>query len=196
MSLSPEILDTFRQLFREAAAAGEPEPSAMVLASTGADGRVSARTVLLKQADADGFVFYTNTESLKGRQLAAHGEVALLFLWKHLRDQVQVRIEGTVGFVTEAEADAYFASRPRESQIGAWASDQSQELPDRETFLRRYAEVEARHAGRDVPRPPNWTGYRVTPDRVEFWYGVRFRLHQRDLYVRDSDGWRKTLLYP
>ncbi|MEJ1248524.1 pyridoxamine 5'-phosphate oxidase [Denitratimonas tolerans] len=194
--LPDEVLDTFGRLLEGARAAGDPEPTAMTLATKDPDGRLSARTVLLKAFDARGFVFYTNTLSRKGRALAAHPHAALLFHWKTLRDGVQVRIEGAVEPVEAAEADAYFASRPRESQIGAWASLQSEPLADRETFQARYAEVEARHAGQAVPRPPHWSGYRVVPEAVEFWYGARFRLHDRHAYRRVDGIWTRGLLYP
>jgi len=194
--LLDEALATFGQLLEDARAAGDSEPTAMTLATQDADGRLAARIVLLKAFDARGFVFYTNTLSRKGRALAAHPQAALLFHWKTLRDQVQVRIEGRIEAVDAAEADAYFASRPRESQLGAWASLQSEALPDRETFEARFAEAEARFAGVPVPRPPHWSGYRVVPDAFEFWYGVRFRLHERQVY-RYADGrWSRGLLYP
>jgi pyridoxamine 5'-phosphate oxidase len=195
-SLDPAIIDTFNALLAEATAAGEPEPTAMVLATADAAARVTARTVLLKDVDARGFVFYTNTESVKGQQLGQRPQAALLFLWKHLRDQVQVRIEGEVEPVGAAEADAYFASRPRESQIGAWASAQSQPLPSRATLEQRVAEYTQRFAGRDVPRPPHWSGYRVRPDRVEFWYGMQHRLHERHEYAWRDGAWQHRLLYP
>ena len=194
--LPTDILSTFEALFAEALAAGEPDRTAMTLATAAADGRPSARIVLLKAHDARGFVFYTNTLSRKGRALAAHPQAALLFHWKGLRDQVQVRIEGAVVPVDAIEADAYFASRPRESQLGAWASLQSEPLPDRETFEARYAEVEARYAGTQVPRPPHWSGYRVVPDAIEFWYGVPYRLHDRHAYRRVDGTWTRGLLYP
>lgn len=194
--LDPRLLATFRALLQEATAAGEPEPTAMVLATCGDDGQPSARTVLLKDADERGFVFYTNTLSLKGRQLAERPRAALLFLWKHLRDQVQVRIEGPVDAVDVAEADAYFASRPRESQIGAWASLQSQPLDGRATLDARIAELTRRHEGQAVPRPPHWSGYRVRPEAVEFWYGVPYRLHERHLHRFEGGAWTHTLLYP
>jgi pyridoxamine 5'-phosphate oxidase len=196
MMLSAEILDTFDTLLARARASADPEPTAMTLASVDANGAVSARTVLLKAHDARGFVFYTNTLSRKGRQLAAHPRAALLFHWKHLDDGIQVRLEGSIAPVADAEADAYFASRPRDSQIGAWASEQSAPLPDRATFERRCAEVEARYAGQPVPRPPHWSGYRLTPVHVEFWYGVPFRLHERHVYDWVDGGWRRGLLYP
>ncbi len=195
-SLLGEALRTFGALLQEARDSGDREPTAMTLASQDDDGRLAARVVLLKAFDARGFVFYTNTLSRKGRALAAHPQAALLFHWKGLRDQVQVRIEGAVVPVDAIEADAYFASRPRESQLGAWASLQSEPLPDRETFEARYAEVEARYAGTQVPRPPHWSGYRVVPDAIEFWYGVPYRLHDRHAYRRVDGTWTRGLLYP
>ena len=168
----------------------------MTLATADAGGRISARIVLLKAVDADGFRFFTNYESLKGAQLAAHPQVALCFHWKLLREQVQVRVEGDVSLLPTAESDAYFASRPRGSQIGAWASLQSQALPDRATFERRVAEFEKRYEGTTVPRPPHWGGYLVRPDRIEFWYGARFRLHERVTYVREGGVWSRGMLYP
>lgn len=168
----------------------------MTLATADAGGRISARIVLLKAVDADGFRFFTNYESLKGAQLAAHPQVALCFHWKLLREQVQVRVEGDVSLLPTAESDAYFASRPRGSQIGAWASLQSQALPDRATFERRVAEFEKRYEGTTVPRPPHWGGYLVRPDRIEFWYGARFRLHERVAYVREGGVWSRGMLYP
>ena len=195
--LYAEALLTFRELLDEARVCGDPEPTAMTLASCDNDGRVSARTVLLKAFDERGFVFYTNTDSLKGRQLGEHAECALLFLWKRLHNQVQARIEGLAEPVSDAEADAYFASRPRQSQIGAWASIQSETLPSREAFDERIAQFEQAFEGRDVTRPPHWSGYRVVPQRIEFWYGVDYRLHDRDLYERSDDGdWSKRKLYP
>lgn len=167
----------------------------MTLATADAAGRVSARIVLLKGVDAAGFRFYTNYESLKAAQLAAHPQVALCFHWKLLRDQVQVRIEGSVAKTPDADSDAYFASRPRGSQIGAWASLQSQALPDRATFEQRVAEYERRYEGK-VPRPPHWGGYVVQPDRIEFWYGAKYRLHERVTYAREGAVWRKGMLYP
>ena len=195
-ALYQEAIATFSGLLDEARASGDTEPTAMTLATADADGRVSARIVLLKGVDADGFRFFTNYESLKGAQLAAHPQAALCFHWKLLREQIQVRVEGAVSQVSAAESDAYFASRARGSQIGAWASLQSQALPDRDTFERRVAEVEKRFEGAAVPRPPHWGGYRVKPDRIEFWYGARYRLHERVTYVRDGGSWSKGLLYP
>ena len=196
--LHAEALRTFAALLEEAKAAGDPEPTAMSLATVGQGGRPSARTVLLKAFDERGFVFYTNFESRKGRQLAANPQAALLFLWKGLRgkEHVQAKIEGTVEPVSAAEADAYFASRPRESQIGAWASKQSQTLDSRETFDARFAEFEARFAHAAVPRPPHWSGFRVVPELIEFWYGAQFRLHERQRYERLDGGWHRRMLYP
>lgn len=189
------LIERFATLLEEARAAGEPEPTAMTLATCDARGRVAARTVLLKHFDARGFVFYTNTQSRKGRELAEHPQAALLVLWKQLHHQVQVRIEGVAEPVSEAEADAYFASRPRESQLGAWASLQSEPLPDRETLLARFRDYEARFAGGPVPRPPHWSGYRIVPDLIEFWFGQPHRLHDRFEYRR-AEGWRERRLYP
>lgn len=169
----------------------------MTLATSAADGRVSARIVLLKAVDAAGFRFFTNYESAKAQQLAAHPQAALCFHWKRLREQVQVRVEGRVYRLPAADSDAYFASRPRGSQLGAWASLQSQTLPDRASFEARYGEVERRYADAAVPRPPHWGGYRLAPDRIEFWFGAEYRLHDRDLYERAADGrWSRRNLYP
>jgi pyridoxamine 5'-phosphate oxidase len=196
--LYAQALQTFGDLLDEARDSGDPEPTAMTVATVGEGGRPSARTVLLKAFDERGFVFYTNFESRKGRQLAANPQAALLFLWKGLRgrEHVQVKIEGTVEPVTVAEAEAYFAKRPRESQIGAWASLQSQTLPSREEFERRYAAVEQRFEGVPVPRPPHWSGFRVVPELIEFWYGAKFRLHERQRYERVDGAWTKRMLYP
>ena len=153
--------------------------------------------MLLKSHDADGFVFYTHMDGRKGRELQANPRAALLFHWPRVRDGVQVRIEGDVVRVDNAEADAYFASRPRGSQLGAWASLQSETLPDRDTFEQRLADAEREFDGRDVPRPPRWTGFRVVPRAVEFWYGAQYRLHERQLHERDGDGaWTQRMLYP
>jgi pyridoxamine 5'-phosphate oxidase len=196
MHLSPELLTRFRDLLEEARASGDPEPTAMSLATAGADGSPSLRTVLLKGVDAGGFVFYTNTESHKGAQLAVNPRVALLFLWKPLRQQVQVKIEGIAHPVSAAEADAYFASRPRMSQIGAWASDQSRTLGDRSELIERITRLEAQYAGKPVPRPPHWSGYRVEPSMIEFWFGETYRLHHRERFEVEDGHWRMRLLYP
>ncbi len=192
-----DILTTFDALFADALAAGEPDRTAMTLATATANGQPSARTVLLKARDARGFVFYTHLDGRKGREMQANPQAALLFHWPRVRDGVQVRIEGDVVLVDEAEADAYFASRPRGSQIGAWASLQSETLPSRQTFEQRITDVEREFEGHEVPRPPRWTGFRVVPRAVEFWYGANFRLHERCLHERDADGtWSTRMLYP
>ena len=194
--IAPDILATFDTLFAEALAAGEPDRTAMTVA-TAVDGRPSARTVLLKAHDARGFVFYTHLDGRKGRELQANPQAALLFHWPRVREGVQVRIEGAVEIVADDEADAYFASRPRGSQIGAWASHQSETLDGRTTFEQRIAEFESEFDGRDVPRPARWGGFRVVPHAIEFWYGAQYRLHERWLYECDDAGrWSKRMLYP
>ena len=196
MPLDEGILATFQSLLAEARASEDPEPTAMTLATAGLDGQPSARTVLLKQVDARGFVFYTNQDSRKGRQLAANPRAALLFHWKWIRDGVQVKVEGRVEQVDEDLANAYFSSRPRASQAGAWASLQSETLPSREVLEERLREVELRFAGQPITRPPNWTGYRVVPVLVEFWYGARHRLHERRRHELQDGRWQERLLYP
>jgi pyridoxamine 5'-phosphate oxidase len=190
-------LALFAEWLEEARAGEVNDPDAMTVASVGADGMPSARMVLLKGFDAEGFVFYTNYESRKGRQIQAHPQVALLFHWKSLRRQV--RIEGTAAPVTPAEADAYFASRPRQSQIGAWASEQSRPLESRFALEKRVAQVAARHLVGEVPRPPQWSGFRVRPRLIEFWKDGAFRLHDRFVYRRTSEEgeeWLIERLYP
>jgi pyridoxamine 5'-phosphate oxidase len=174
----------------------EPEDAnAMTLATSTPDGTPAARIVLLKGADPRGFVFYTNKESRKGEELAANARAALLFHWKPLGRQV--RIEGYVEHVADADADAYYATRPRISRLGAWASDQSRVLPDRAELERRLATNEARYPGDDIPRPPHWSGYRIIPQRFEFWQNMPFRLHDRTVYTRAPDsGWTIGRLYP
>ena len=195
--LYAQALATFGTLFDEAAAAGEPDRTAMTVATAGLDARPSARTVLLKAFDARGFAFYTHLDGRKGRELQANPHAALLFHWPRVRDGVQVRVEGAVELVADAEADAYFASRPRGSQLGAWASRQSETLESRATFEERLARADEEFAGRDVPRPPRWGGLRVRPERIEFWYGANYRLHERHLYERDRAGaWHVRMLYP
>lgn len=174
---------------------GEPsDPNAVALSTVDADGLPDSRMVLLKSVDARGFVFYTNTQSAKGVELGGQPKAALLFHWKSLRRQI--RIEGTVSFATDAESDAYFASRARDSQLGAWASDQSRPLDSRDTFEARFEEVKARFEGQDVPRPPHWGGYRVTPSAIEFWQDRAHRLHERRKFTRIDGSWTECLLYP
>lgn len=194
--LNPEILSTFVRLLDEAKASDDREPTALSLSTVDASGRVASRIVLLKEVDERGFRFYTNYQSDKGSQLDAHPQVALCFHWKQLRHGVQVRVEGVARKVQPAESEAYFASRPRGSQIGAWASLQSQTLPDRDTFEQRVAKYEKEFEGRDVMRPPHWGGFLVEPDMVEFWYGAEFRLHERVRWNRHGQTWTSRLLYP
>lgn len=195
--LHAEALATFDRLFDEAALAGEPDRTAMTVATASLDARPSARTVLLKAYDTRGFVFYTHLDGRKGRELQANPYAALLFHWPRVRNGVQVRIEGAVEIVGDAEADAYFASRPRGSQLGAWASKQSETLESREAFDERVQKVEKEFEGREVPRPTRWGGLRVRPERIEFWFGAEFRLHERWLYERNRAGeWTKRMLYP
>jgi len=190
------IFDRFRDLLSQAGVAGDPEPTAMTLASASPDGRISARTVLLKALDCDGFVFYTNTQSNKGRQLGANPNAALNFLWKTLANQVQVKVEGRVEAVSSADADGYFASRNRLSQLGAWASQQSQTLNSRQELLDRLAALELQYAGQPVPRPAHWSGFRVLPDMIEFWFGEPGRLHVRERFELINGEWQLRLLNP
>lgn len=192
--MTTDPFSLFDRWFAEARAAEINDPEAMALATADATGRPSVRMVLLKGHGPEGFTFYTNGESAKGRQLAANPRAALLFHWKPLRRQV--RIEGAVEAVGDQEADAYFASRARDSQLGAWASEQSRPLADRATFESRFEEMKRRFEGRDVPRPPHWRGYRVVPERIEFWSDRPHRLHERRLFTRNGGGWNEGLLYP
>ena len=186
--------DLFDLWFAEARAAEPNDPEAMALATADEAGNPSVRMVLLKGHGPDGFVFYTNMLSLKGRQLAENPRAALLFHWKSLRRQV--RIEGAVEGVADGEADSYFASRSRDSQLGAWASDQSRPLDSRAGFEARFADMARRFEGLPVPRPPHWRGYKVVPERIEFWSDRPHRLHERRLFVRDDGKWSEGLLYP
>ena len=192
MTVDPHAL--FEEWFAEARLSEPNDPEAVALATADASGAPSVRMVLMKGHDDRGFVFYTNSHSRKGGELAANPRAALLFHWKSLRRQV--RIEGPVTPVPGAEADAYFASRGRESQLGAWASDQSRPMAERGVFEGRYQALVTEYEGRDVPRPPHWWGYRLAPERIEFWIDRAHRLHERRLFVRADAGWTEGLLYP
>jgi len=192
MATDPHIL--FEEWLAEATASEPNDPTAMALATADAAGQPSVRMVLLKGHDQRGFVFYTNLESRKGAELAANPRAALLFHWKSLRRQV--RVEGPTERVSDAEADAYFATRGRDSQLGAWASDQSRPLDARETFEARYEAMRARFEGGDVPRPPHWSGTRVIPEVIEFWTDRAHRLHERRVFTRQGEAWSEGLLFP
>jgi pyridoxamine 5'-phosphate oxidase len=191
---SAEPFALFAEWLGEATRSEPNDPNAMALATVDADGLPDVRMVLLKGFDTDGFVFYSHTASAKGRELAANPKAALLFHWKSLRRQVRVR--GPVTPVSDAEADAYFATRPKQSQLGAWASKQSQPLESRMAFEKAIALVAAKYALGAVPRPPGWSGWRIIPQAIEFWHDRPFRLHDRILFTRDGGDWRKTRLYP
>jgi pyridoxamine 5'-phosphate oxidase len=191
----PNPIEQFRTWFDEVLTSNLHEPNAMVLATATVDGRPSARVVLLKGFDERGFVFYTNYEGRKGEELEANPHCALLFYWGEL--ERQVRVEGRVRRVPDKESDAYFAGRPRGSQLGAWASEQSRPVGDRGALEHRLRELEAAYEGRDVPRPPFWGGYRVEPETIEFWQGRENRVHDRLVYRRSEDGgWRRGRLQP
>lgn len=199
MAMSDDILyrqaiERFSALFAQVQTANLVEPAAMSLATVDADGRPSVRTVLLKAFDARGFVFYTNKRSRKGRQIEQTRRAALCFFWQPLMQQVLV--EGGVQDVTEAEADAYWITRPRISQIGAWASLQSEVLSDRVALEQRYAMYEKQYADMSVPRPPHWSGYRVVPELIEFWSSRPGRMHERERFFLEDGKWRNLLLYP
>lgn len=192
--LYTEAIERFSGLFEQAKSAEPGEKTAVTLATAGPDGRPSARTVLLKHFDERGFVIYTNLTSRKGTQVRDNPQAALLFLWQSLARQV--RIEGPVEQVADAEADAYWATRPRESQLGAWASEQSAPLDRRETYEQRLEEYRQRFDGAEVPRPPFWSGLRIVPDRIEFWHERKYRQHERELIWFDGEYWQWTLLNP
>jgi pyridoxamine 5'-phosphate oxidase len=193
--LADDPVTMFRRWLADTAAAGIHEPNAMVVATVGSDGRPSARMVLLKELDQRGFVFFTNYESRKAEEIAANPTLALLFPWQDL--QRQVRVEGTASRISQAENEAYFATRPRESQLGAWASPQSRVVASRSALDERYGGVLAQFADLDaVPLPPHWGGFRVAPEVVEFWQGRRGRMHDRLVYRRTDAGWRVDRLAP
>ena len=192
--MADDPIALFAAWFAEAQAAETNDPDAMAVATATAGGIPSVRMVLLKGYGPEGFTFYTNADSRKGQELSANPNAALLFHWKSLRRQV--RVEGPIEEVSAAEADAYFATRGRDSQLGAWASDQSRPLASRGEFLARVAKVTARYLVGSVPRPPRWTGFRVKPERIEFWSDRPHRLHERRLFTRTPGGWDEGLLYP
>jgi len=194
LPLSQEIIDRFNAVMHHARITGEPEPTAMVVATSDGHGLVTSRTVLLKALDEDGFVFFTNTGSRKGQQLNACPRAAATFLWKAIENQVQ--LIGRVRPVTAEEADAYYSTRDRGSQVGAWASMQSQPLDSRETLENRVREYEKNFEGRDIPRPDYWSGFRIQPETVEFWQGRKFRLHDRFQYRQTGGKWVSQRLYP
>ena len=184
----------FNEWFEDAKRSESVLPEAMSVASVGPDGRPSTRMVLLKQVDEAGFVFYTNLQSRKGDEISANADVALLFHWKSLKRQI--RIEGLSEPVTDAEADAYFASRDRGAQIGAWASDQSRVMTGRFDLEKRVAQFTAKFGVSKIERPPFWSGFRVVPNRLEFWSDGHFRLHERLIYLKDGENWRTERLFP
>jgi len=192
--MTSDPIERFAAWLAEAEQSEPNDPNAVALATVDADGQPSVRMVLLKGLGPDGFVFYTNQQSRKADDLRANGSAALLFHWKSLRRQV--RVEGKVSGVSEAESDAYFATRGRISRLGAWASDQSRPLADRAELEARLTEVTERFDGMDVPRPPHWAGYRVAPQRIEFWSDGEHRLHDREIFEREGMGWRTGRLYP
>lgn len=194
MGISAEIISEFNREFKKARVSGEPEPTAMVLATSDGAGLVTSRTVLLKALDENGFVFFTNTRSIKGKQIAECPRAAATFLWK--ASGVQVQLIGSVSQVSDEEADAYFSTRDRGSQVGAWASDQSTPLESREALLQRVREIEIEYDGAEIPRPPHWTGFVISPESIEFWTQREFRLHDRILYRLEDGEWSRQRLNP
>jgi pyridoxamine 5'-phosphate oxidase len=189
-----EALERFEGLFQQAQSSEPGEKTAMILATADRDGRPSARTVLLKDYGIEGFVFYSNLQSRKGQELVSNPHCALLFLWQSLARQV--RIEGRAERVDDVEADAYWAQRPRESQLGAWASQQSAPMAERADYERRLEAYREHFAGGEIPRPPFWSGFRVVPHRIEFWHERRYRQHDRELVWFDGSAWQWALLQP
>ena len=187
-------VERFRAVYEEATATGMDDPNAMVVSSVDGEGKPSSRVVLLKSFDTGGFVFYTNMMSRKGREILAHPDVSLNFYWRETGQQVRIR--GRAEQVSDEEADAYFTTRPRTSQLGAWASKQSQPLPGRSHLMARVAKYEAKFLTGKVPRPPFWSGFRVVPSRFEFWTAGAFRLHDRTVFERTAEGWSSHRLYP
>jgi len=194
MSLYAEAIRRFQRLFERAQKKPLGEPAAMILATADGRGRPSCRAVLLKEAGRRGFVFYTNLQSRKAGELAQNPWAALCFYWELLESQVLV--QGKVEPVSQEEADGYWATRPRESQIAAWTSAQSRPLPGRRVLMARFARFKKQFAGRPIPRPPFWSGFRVIPDRIEFWRRRPFRLHERRLYWKAGNRWKVQALYP
>jgi pyridoxamine 5'-phosphate oxidase len=192
--MSNDPIARFKELLAQAEPLGIQPSNAFALATAGSDRQPSVRMVLLKDVDERGFVFYTNLESHKARQLSENPKASACFWWTQLKRQV--RVEGRIELVSEQEADEYFATRPRASQIGAWASPQSEELSSRDELLAAVSSLTAKYQGQVVPRPPYWSGYRLVPERIEFWREQPDRLHEREVYMRDGNGWRITLLAP
>jgi pyridoxamine 5'-phosphate oxidase len=193
-TLAAEPFDLFGAWLADATKSEPNDPNALALATVDADGMPDVRMVLLKGFDRQGFVFYTNFESAKGKEILGSMKAAMCFHWKSLRRQVRVR--GPVEIVSDAEADAYYATRPRGSRIGAWASKQSRELESRFALEKAVAEYTARYPIGDIPRPAHWSGFRIIPQQIEFWHDRPFRLHDRVVFTRSGDGWEKTRLYP